>query len=129
MFLHLFHHATTASIVWVTWVNPISGFYLGPVTNSFVHTIMYGYYFLVEFNLVNRSFGGKWITPIQLVQFLICLFACSYEIFFREKCNGHTPTQIWIYFLYFVFFCFFVKVYVDKKAERHAQRPAAKKVE
>eukprot|EP01126_Amoeba_proteus_P034443 TRINITY_DN3432_c0_g1_i8.p1 TRINITY_DN3432_c0_g1~~TRINITY_DN3432_c0_g1_i8.p1 ORF type:complete len:167 (-),score=25.95 TRINITY_DN3432_c0_g1_i8:440-940(-) len=36
-FLHVFHHAVTASIVWVSLYTPFSVSWIGPLTNSFVH--------------------------------------------------------------------------------------------
>jgi len=124
MFLHVFHHATTASIVWATWRNPISVFWIGPVTNSFVHTIMYGYYFLVEFNLIGRSFGGKYITPIQLVQFIICMVSVTYETIYYKECGSDWRTIAWVYGTYLVFFVFFVQVYRDKASQRRTPNTA-----
>jgi len=122
MFLHVFHHSTTASIVWTTWLFPLSIFWMGPVTNAFVHTIMYGYYFLVEFDLVHRSFGGKYITPIQLVQFIICMLGVTYETINYKECGSDIRVVAWVYGTYFIFFVLFVKVWLDKRNER--KRPA-----
>jgi len=125
MFLHVFHHSTTASIVWTTWLFPLSVFWIGPLTNAFVHTIMYGYYFLVEFNLINRNFGGKYITPIQLIQFVICMFGVTYETINYKECGSDIRVVAWVYGTYLIFFVLFVKVWLDKRNERKAPRPKA----
>jgi len=128
-FLHVFHHSTTASIVWTTWLFPLSVFWVGPITNAFVHTIMYGYYFLVELYPSIRWFGGKYITPIQLIQFVICMASVSLEIY--KNCGSDNRVVIWVFATYIVFFLFFVQVWLEKRKLRHEERakgqPPAKK--
>ncbi len=46
----------------------ISGPYVGPLVNAFVHTWMYLYYFLAEMGWINRKYGGMLLTPLQIVQ-------------------------------------------------------------
>jgi hypothetical protein len=84
---------------------------------------MYGYYFLAELNLIDRKYGGLFITPIQLVQFIICLFLGSYESvkYFLQgnQCNHLTPgVASWLWFNYMIFFVFFVNIFFQKKSAR-----------
>jgi hypothetical protein len=94
---------------------------------------MYGYYFLAELNLINRRYGGMFITPIQLVQFVICLVLGTYEsikYFFQgNQCNNLSPAVAsWLWFNYMVFFVFFVNIFFDKSAARSTtDRTAAEK--
>jgi len=121
-FLHVFHHAVTASIVWVTWRVPFSVGWIGPLSNGFVHTFMYSYYFLTELGM-NRKYGGMLITPIQLVQFVLAILSTVYEGTHMKECNTTPWAMYWLWFTYFVFLSFFVKLYVDKAADRASSRP------
>jgi len=117
-FLHIYHHAVTSALVWLTIHYQMSVTWVGPLSNTFVHILMYGYYFLAELNKIDRSLGGKVITPIQLAQFLLCLFLMTYETFIAQGCNTHLGAMSFEIGNYIIFFLFFVKIYLDKKKER-----------
>jgi len=121
-FLHIYHHAVTAAIVWSCMHFHFSTSWTGPLTNSFVHILMYGYYFLTEANLIDRRLGGKFITPIQLIQFIFCLVLAIVETTMDLSTNGGCKTDYsvisFMLINYVIFFVFFVKVYLDKKTER-----------
>jgi len=121
-FLHIYHHAVTAAIVWACMHYQFSTSWTGPLTNAFVHILMYGYYFLAEANLIDRRLGGKFITPIQLIQFIFCLALAIIETIWNVATNGGCKSDysviIFMFVNYAIFFVFFVKVYVDKKNER-----------
>lgn len=57
------------------------------VINSFVHVIMYGYYFLTSFKpeLKKSLWWKKYITQVQMVQFLILIVYFSIPLF--KECN------------------------------------------
>jgi len=120
--LHIYHHAITAAIVWVTIHFHFSTAWTGPLTNAGVHTLMYGYYFLAEMDKIDRTWGGKFITPIQLVQFLFCLLMVIYEVIFPEVCGSHVGTLLFLVGNYVIFFTLFVKIWLDKKRERRRAR-------
>eukprot|EP01123_Difflugia_compressa_P008493 TRINITY_DN2548_c0_g1_i1.p1 TRINITY_DN2548_c0_g1~~TRINITY_DN2548_c0_g1_i1.p1 ORF type:complete len:368 (-),score=48.39 TRINITY_DN2548_c0_g1_i1:70-1173(-) len=124
--LHIYHHAITAAIVWSTIFFPFTTSWTGPFTNSFVHIIMYGYYFLTELNSIDRTLGGKFITPIQIVQFMLCMSSVIYEMF-QTGCETNFPVTIFLLANYLIFFVFFVKVWVDKRKDRHRVRRTEKK--
>jgi len=116
-FLHVFHHTVTASIVWVTFYRHVTIGWTGPFTNSFVHTIMYGYYALVEiFPASLRRYGGKIVTPIQIVQFIFCLLSLAWEAVHRESCGSDPAAMVWLAFTYSVFLAFFIKVFFNKNS-------------
>jgi len=127
-FLHIYHHAITAAIVWVTMYYNFSTSWTGPFTNSFVHVLMYGYYFLTEIDKIDRSLGGKFITPIQIVQFMFCLASVIFESL-QLHCGTHMGAVVFMVVNYMIFFVFFVKVYLDKTRERTQQRASRQKVE
>jgi len=124
-FLHVFHHLVTPSIVWIAWRVPFSTAWVGPFSNGFVHVFMYFYYFLTELGM-NRKYGGMFITPIQLVQFIVALSLITFETLHVSECNS-TPWAIaWMWFTYGVFLLFFLKLYFDKKQERSGGRAPRK---
>jgi len=127
-FLHIYHHAITAAIVWATIYYNFTTSWTGPFTNAFVHILMYGYYFLTEIDKIDRSLGGKFITPIQIVQFMFCLASVIFESF-QKDCGTHMGAVVFMVVNYMIFFVFFVKVWVDKNRERRQARDSRKKVE
>jgi len=58
-----------------------SACYYGVMANAFVHIWMYLYYFFAELNLVNRKWGGVFITPIQIIQFIFGFVLVRIDIF------------------------------------------------
>jgi len=126
--LHIFHHTTTGSIVWYSWRHPFSVAWIGPITNLFVHVLMYGYYLATDFGL-SRRFGGMFITPIQLVQFVVCILAVVYETINYKECNTDLRVIGWIWFTYVVFLAFFVHVYTSKKEQRDSESTQRRKKE
>jgi len=117
--LHIYHHAITAAIVWFCMHYSFTSDWTGPLTNSFVHILMYAYYGLSEANLIDRRLGGKFITPIQLIQFVFCLSLASIELVWNILSNGGCGSNYYVIFFmlvnYLIFFSFFVNVYVDIK--------------
>jgi len=82
-FLHVYHHA---SMVLLTWVmvkfTPGAAAYLGPLCNSFIHTVMYTYYMLSAFgpHMQKYLWWKRYLTRMQLTQFLIILLYCAFLI-------------------------------------------------
>jgi len=120
--LHIYHHAVTAAIVWGCIHYEFTVSWTGPVTNSFVHIIMYAYYGLTEANLLDRRFGGRFITPIQLIQFVFCLTLALIELFWNITsgggCGSNNYVILFMLVNYLIFLGFFVRVYIDKKNQR-----------
>merc|ERR1719223_2339046 len=86
-FLHVFHHCTTASIAWVGLNGELSFGYLAALTNSFVHIPMYLYYGVTEHWAGARNFG-VFITPIQIIQFIIMICAMLPSVFAPSACGA-----------------------------------------
>lgn len=72
------------SISWLAWRHGFSATWIGPVTNSFVHVLMYSYYCLTDMKVISNYWGGLFITPVQLIQFVLCLGAVSWDLFHPE---------------------------------------------
>ncbi|KAF9802537.1 hypothetical protein SFRURICE_013724 [Spodoptera frugiperda] len=74
-FLHVYHHAV---MVFVTWTalkyEPTFALVFMGMLNSFVHIVMYTYYGLSAYpNLVKYLWWKKYITKLQLLQFVLVL--------------------------------------------------------
>ena len=115
--LHVFHHTVTPSIVWVAWRYRLSIAWSGPLTNSIVHVIMYAYYMLVDYVPAVRRFGVL-ITPVQLVQFTLCIGLLVGEVYYwfsnPSVCQPDPEPVYWLAFCYVAFLALFVKLYIDK---------------
>jgi len=118
-FLHIYHHA---SIFLVYWLNLVAGYdgdiYLTIVLNSFVHLVMYSYYFLTTFGY--NAWWKNYITLLQMGQFLlmnvqaiyILVFGCPYPR------NITTLYLIYIISLFLLFNNFYTKTYTKKPSEK-----------
>lgn len=69
-FLHVYHHTGMVMLVWsgVKWFPGGHGVFMGFI-NSFVHVVMYAYYFLTSANpkYKNNLWWKKYITQLQIV--------------------------------------------------------------
>ena len=94
-FLHVYHHSTIFPLWWlgVKYV-PGGNAVFGAMLNSFIHVIMYSYYFLSSFGPKFKKYLWKWkkyLTGLQLAQFAMCLaLAC---VNYRDGC----PWPQWMY--------------------------------
>ncbi|KAL1211849.1 Elongation of fatty acids protein 3-like [Cardamine amara subsp. amara] len=121
-FLHVYHH-TTVVIMCFLWLRTRQSLFpVGLITNSTVHVIMYGYYFLCAV-----GYRPKWkrlVTDFQIVQFFFGFGLGTVwmlpEHYFGSGCSG-----IWgCYFngafnasLLVLFFNFHFKNYAKKTRE------------
>src|SRR5690625_3979128 len=74
-FLHVYHHSAVPIIVWMAVrLAPTSGSTrMFPLLNSAVHVVMYSYYLMAALGPQYQRylFWKKWITTIQLIQFVV----------------------------------------------------------
>ncbi|KAM0737184.1 Very long chain fatty acid elongase 4 [Formica fusca] len=120
--LHLYHHVSTLLLAWLG----IRYFAIAPASlscmiNSFIHMIMYTYYFLAACGLnVQKVVPSmkQWITKAQMMQFVILiLYALHY---FLPGCN---IMEQWVLILYignlmmnfYLFYNFYQKSYNKPK--------------
>ena len=80
-FLHMYHHSTIFILWWlgVKYV-PGGNCIAGAILNSFIHIIMYSYYFLSAFGSRFKKYlwWKRYLTRLQLAQFAFCLVhACA----------------------------------------------------
>lgn len=129
--LHIFHHTTTATVGWLAWRQELSVAWLGPLSNAFVHTVMYGYYAIVTVAPSVRKYG-LYITPIQILQFLLCLASLvpeAADALLNDglRCGATKRCVAWMLFCYLTYLGFFIKMFNDKKAKAKEARRAKKK--
>lgn len=120
-FLHVYHHfgIFIGSYVMSKWIPGGSATILGLI-NTFVHSIMYFYYFLTAFKpeLKQSIWWKKYITQIQIAQFAFCTVAYL-RIILTQNCN-YPKTFLWMLFIQNVFMLimftdFYMKVYRKPK--------------
>ncbi|KEG00296.1 hypothetical protein YYE_04807 [Plasmodium vinckei vinckei] len=85
-FLHVYHHI---SIFLIMWINTSIGYdgdvYYIIVSNSFVHSIMYAYYFFASLKYKIPVYLKSCVTYIQMLQFVsmilpgFCIFFLKYK--------------------------------------------------
>lgn len=86
-FLHVYHHSSMF-VIWyfVIKVAPQGLAFFGPLLNSGVHVWMYLYYGLALFpSLRNRLWWKRYLTNVQMVQFILTLVHVTYALVI--KCN------------------------------------------
>mmetsp|Transcript_24149 Transcript_24149/g.46782 ORF Transcript_24149/g.46782 Transcript_24149/m.46782 type:complete len:295 (+) Transcript_24149:206-1090(+) len=143
IFLHQYHHAATLALCWiqmdqhstVQWV-PIS-------INLLVHMFMYYYYMLAALRI--KVWWKKYLTQLQILQFVIDIAACVYASWHEPvlsgvglskyfpnaaECNGTllgATTGVGIIFSYLVLFLvFYANTYFSKKQAAMCGTPHSK---
>lgn len=70
-FLHVYHHSSIFLIWWlVTFLAPTGEAWYSAMLNSFIHVIMYGYYFAAAIGFRGVDFVKRYITMMQMTQFV-----------------------------------------------------------
>lgn len=101
-FLQIYHHWITPAIVFCSLYYPFDMTWMGPLTNTFVHVVMYSYY-AGSYFFKNKSFRklGNYIFVIQMTQFFSCVFIMLAVCFLKYQNSGSMPQEN-RYSLYFV---------------------------
>jgi elongation of very long chain fatty acids protein 7 len=122
-FLHRYHHfgICLGTYCIAKWTAGGTASVLG-IINSFVHSVMYSYYFFTAFKpeLKKSIWWKKYITQIQLVQF--AFLAVYYLRHLLSPSCGYSRVFSWAifvqsFFMLAMFGDFYVKVY-GKKATK-----------
>jgi len=117
-FLHVYHHVL---LIWAWWC--VCRFacggdaYFGAMMNSLIHVVMYSYYLMASLNIPCP--WKKYITQMQMVQFVVCFFSALFCLV-----TGSYPwyiclLQIYVMLNMFVlFFNFYRKAYSQRGAHQ-----------
>nr|BCB67644.1 C18/C20 elongase [Parietichytrium sp.] len=116
-FLHVYHHATIFAIWWaIAKYAPGGDAYFSVILNSFVHTVMYAYYFFSS-----QGFGfvkpiKPYITTLQMTQFMAMLVQSLYDYLFPCDYPQALVQLLGVYMitLLALFGNFFVQSYLKK---------------
>lgn len=117
-FLHVYHHATTFFPVWwsVIRYGPGGESWFCCALNSFIHVMMYGYYFVSTFGF-KAKFMKPFVTYSQMTQFLLFISQALYLLL----ADCYKPRLVVVYLLFqcVIFFILFAdfarKTYGRKK--------------
>ncbi|KAF9208911.1 hypothetical protein BGZ49_007117 [Haplosporangium sp. Z 27] len=129
-FLHIYHHSSIFMIWWlVTFVAPNGEAYFSAALNSFIHVIMYGYYFLSALGFKQVSFIKFYITRSQMTQFCMMSIQSSWDMY-AQKVLGRPgypffmTALLWVYMwtMLGLFYNFYRK---NAKLAKEAKRAAA----
>ncbi|XP_064480147.1 very long chain fatty acid elongase 7-like [Ornithodoros turicata] len=130
--LHVFHHVVVAWNMWlcVTYGGQAHSMFI-VCLNSFVHVVMYTYYFLSALGPAYRRYlwWKKYLTMLQIVQFILLLLH-SFLVTFSK--GTYEPLFSYLSFLQgFVFFTwfmyFYIRAYTRRSGARLAQESTAEK--
>jgi len=118
-FLHVWHHIL---ILWswflVCKYAPGGDTYFGALANSLIHVFMYGYYLMRLCHLPCPF--KKYITQMQLTQFVVCMTHACYVIYHNTIQRWLAGVQVFVMLNMLVLFGqFYMKAY-NKKAETKA---------
>jgi len=96
-FLHVYHHGTIFIIWWaVIYYAPGGESYFSAAQNSFVHVLMYTYYFMATLKI---SVPYKpYITQIQMTQFILNFVQATFMVL--KQTPGYPIFLGWILFIY-----------------------------
>lgn len=113
--LHVFHHSFVPLLCW-TYLKFHPGYSVAffPFVNSFVHTIMYTYYFLATFGPKVQSYlwWKKYLTSLQIAQFVLILVQlltiplssnenCQYPKGFLYVAFAGAILFLWLFYTYY----------------------------
>lgn len=122
---HVFHHFSVPIAVWFfVKFAPGGNSAIFPFLNSFIHTVMYSYYFLATFKSVRPYLGWKkYLTQFQIIQFIIMILHSTQPLFIPGCKFPRTFLYINIFFS-IIFIYLFTKFYIEnygKQTVRVAQ--------
>lgn len=138
-FLHVYHHFSIFLTYWlVTAVGYDGDVYYTVVANSFVHLVMYGYYFLsIIFPREGAggarggvgalvSFVGKYVTQLQMFQF-VTMNAQAVYILANNCAYPHPVTYFYLVYilsLFGLFAQFYVRKWFGGKGNKKGAKTA-----
>lgn len=129
-FLHVYHHWITLTLVWVCLTTELPVQWSAEILNAWVHCPMYYYYTLVSINPLRKVSWKKYITQMQITQFILVILLHSYSFYYHygisRKCSSFNTWGnefgMFVIASYLVLFLIFYKeTYPSKKHEKGKQ--------
>jgi len=128
-FLHVYHHSTISAIWWaIATYAPGGDAYYSVILNSFVHVVMYAYYFFSGLGYKFLNPVKPYITSLQMLQFVSMLIQSSYDAYFPPKYPLFLIKLLGYYMitLLILFGNFFAQTYLTAAAEKKDKKGKAK---
>jgi len=133
IFLHVYHHIITMVLVYVMLDTEVAVVWLPMVANCAVHVPMYYYYGIMS--LGKTVWWKKYITFMQIIQFVFDLLGNSFAFYYYFngiKCSHPIPALLFGQFILLSFLVLFLnfwsKTYTPKPSrgskERHTPSSA-----
>ncbi|XP_026729757.1 elongation of very long chain fatty acids protein AAEL008004-like [Trichoplusia ni] len=123
--LHLFHHSIVVAFGWfVTKYFPVGPIVLVGTLNSFVHVIMYSYYFVAGLGPQYQKYlwWKRYLTLIQLIQFVIVIFHNAMALY-NSHCNYPKGVHLFIIantgLIFYMFSQFYYETYIKAKPKKN----------
>lgn len=133
-FLHAYHHAATLVLTWVQ-LNEHSGCQWVPIViNLWVHVFMYYYYAMSALRI--RVWWKKYLTSLQIAQFVVdvTIISYAYAVFIRAGfdetvCYGTTRGAVIGLGILISYLVLFVKFYISTYLAKPKQKKADTKTQ
>jgi len=113
-FLHVWHHCTTFLLVWICQVTDSSIQWVSIAVNSFIHILMYYYYFASTLGI--PVWWKRYLTQLQIAQFAITVMINNYWGYVQytgQPCHGTLSSWLFGIFIIGSFFLLFLQFYFD----------------
>ena len=130
-FLHTCHHIL---LIWAWFLNCklsacTGDSYFGATVNSFIHVIMYSYYFLKLLNKKVSRTIKQMITKLQLIQFVTCAIHAIWCIYTNYMINMALIQLFVMINMLYLFRKFYIQAYstTAKKIEKKKKKKKKKK--
>ena len=96
IFLHWYHHVTVLLYCWTSYLNHIPAGFIFAAMNFSVHSIMYGYYFLMAMKIKPKWFSAIYITLAQIFQMVLGVLITSLNFYYFLSDSSGTCNLGWI---------------------------------
>jgi len=125
-FLHVYHHIMTYGLWWIgAKYVPGGDAFFSAMLNSWVHLIMYLYYLMSSLG-IRDVWWKKYLTQIQMIQFVVNIIHALYGIIIDVDCP-FPKWMGWSHLFYMVsllilFGNFYIKAYNERKKAKEAKK-------
>jgi GNS1/SUR4 family len=126
IFLHVYHHAATAVLVWSQLRAQSCMQWVVISINLLVHVIMYFYYLARALDI--KIWWRSWLTALQIIQFVIDVAACAYAMTHRAmfengfsgyvKCGGAWNESYFGIAILSSYLLLFISFYIQDRRQR-----------
>ncbi|OAF64308.1 hypothetical protein A3Q56_07985 [Intoshia linei] len=128
--LHRFHHSSMPLLSWISlYYIPSASVVPGIFLNSFIHFLMYSYYFFSSFGpkYTKYLWWKRYLTRLQIAQFFIIVFLSVQGIMKRCFSTGGVVYAIIMSTYNIVLICLFSNFYVKSYFNRNDAKPILNK--